>query len=101
MHLFKRLRFIAFAKFQAMLFMLVGLLAGVLYAFGGLIFDAFTTGLNLGTALAFLAILGMPLIFACVGFLLGLVEAAMFNFFSRLLRFFNFSYEEFLDKDSN
>ncbi len=49
----------------------LGLVAGVLYAFGGLVIDLLTVGLNAGTALAFMALVGMPLLFGAVGFLLG------------------------------
>ncbi|QDU41385.1 hypothetical protein Mal4_57520 [Maioricimonas rarisocia] len=51
----------------------VGLALGLLYSFGGLIHDLLTVGLNAGTALAFLALVGMPLIFAVPGFLGGLL----------------------------
>jgi len=77
------------AKFQAVLFALLGLLAGLLYAFGGLIFDVLvsggwmtslsTTGVGGGTALAFLAIIGMPLLGGACGFVVGIVEAALYN----------------------
>lgn len=49
----------------------VGLGCGVVYAFGGLVVDLLTVGLNGGTALAFLALLGMPLLFGAVAFVLG------------------------------
>ncbi|MCP4801079.1 MAG: ABC transporter ATP-binding protein [bacterium] len=75
---------LALAKFQAILFAFVGLAAGVVYSFGGLIFDLVTTGsLNLGTALAFLALIGMPLIFAVAGAVLGVFEAVLFNILAR------------------
>ncbi len=51
-------------------------------AFGGLIYDVFTIGLNWGTALAFLSLLGMPLTLALFGFLLGLIEAFLYNLFA-------------------
>ncbi|MFC1572019.1 DUF3566 domain-containing protein [Candidatus Eisenbacteria bacterium] len=38
---------------------------------------------NLGTALVFLALIGMPLIFAVVGAILGLIEATLYNLFAR------------------
>lgn len=53
-----------YAKLMAWL----GLGCGVLYAFGGLVVDLMTIGLNWGTALAFLALLGMPALFAAAGF---------------------------------
>jgi hypothetical protein len=53
----------------------LGLALGVVYSFGGLIVDLFTIGLNGGTALAFLALVGMPAIFGAFGFVLGAVVA--------------------------
>jgi hypothetical protein len=47
----------------------VGLLCGVLYSFGGLVVDSLTTGLNWGTMMAFMALVGMPIIFGTFGFL--------------------------------
>lgn len=79
----KKIRVFSLGKFQAVLMAYVGLLASILYSFGGLIYDLFTIGLNLGIALAFLALIGMPIIFAAFGFILGIVEAVLFNFFSR------------------
>ena len=46
---------------------LLGAVFGIVYAFGGLVIDALTTGLNQGTALAFLALIGMPVIGAAIG----------------------------------
>ncbi len=51
----------------------LGLLLGVIYAFGGLIIDLATIGLNWGTLMAFGALIGMPAIFASAGFILGLL----------------------------
>ena len=59
----------------------LGLALGVIYAFGGLVVDWTTTGLNHGTALAFLALLGMPLILAVSGFVLGLAAAGIRKLF--------------------
>ena len=78
-----------FAKFQAVLASLIGLLAGIIYSCGGLIVDALVTigwitfpstpGLSIGTVLAFGALLGMPIIFATFGYILGMIEAFLFN----------------------
>jgi len=88
-----RISVFSFAKFQAVLMALVGLLAGILYSFGGLIIDALvsyelviseeTQGLSWGTVLAFGALIGMPVIFAVAGFLVGIVEAILYNLFAR------------------
>jgi hypothetical protein len=73
---------IGFAKFQAFLFGLLGILAGIFYSFGGLVYDITTTGtVNGGTALAFLALIGMPVIFASVGLVTGIVEALLYKLF--------------------
>lgn len=53
----------------------VGFAFGVLYSVGGLIYDWLTTGLNWGTAMAFMALIGMPVIFGMLGFILGTLVA--------------------------
>ncbi len=53
----------------------LGLVCGVLYSVGGLVVDMLTIGLNWGTAMAFMAIVGMPVIFGAFGFLLGALIA--------------------------
>lgn len=78
MKILNRIRVFSFAKFQAVLMALVGLLAGTMYSFGGLIIDALvsfglitseeTPGLSYGTVLAYGAIIVMPLLFAATGF---------------------------------
>lgn len=73
------LRVLSFARFQAFLAALLGVLAGIVYSFGGAIYDLLTAGPNLGTALAFLALVGMPVMFAAVGFVVGMVEALLYN----------------------
>jgi hypothetical protein len=56
-----------FARWGAVL----GLACGVLYAFGGMVIDLLTVGLNGGTALAFLALVGMPALFGAAAFAAG------------------------------
>ena len=52
-----KLRVFAFAKFQAVLLALVGLLAGIFYSFGEAFYDLLSTGsMNSGAALAFFAL---------------------------------------------
>jgi hypothetical protein len=92
----KKIKILQFAIFQAVLGALLGLLAGILYAFGGLIIDALvsigwvstteTPGLSYGTVLAFGALIGMPVTFAVFGFVLGLIGAILFNLFARWFR---------------
>ncbi len=89
----KKFKVLSFAKFQAVVLAIVGLFAGILYSFGGAIYDLLvsagvlsstsTSGLSYGTALAFLALFGMPVIFAAFGFMAGLVEAVLYNIFAK------------------
>ncbi len=73
---------LSFARFQAVLMALVGLIAGILYSFGGAIYEVLTSSLNRGTALAFIALIGMPIISATIGFIVGLIEAFLYNLFA-------------------
>ena len=67
----------------------VGLIAGILYSFGGAIIDLLVTlklistsetpGLSFGTILAFGALIGMPIIFAFFGFIAGSLGAFLYN----------------------
>ncbi len=80
----KKIGVLFLAKLQAVTLAIVGLLAGILYSFGGFVYDVITTGsVNFGTALAFLALIGMPIIFATFGFIIGLIEAFLYNLFAR------------------
>jgi len=68
------------SKLFAVLMAFVGVIAGILYSFGGAIYDVLTTGsINLGTALAFLALIGMPIMFAIPGFIAGAIGAFLYN----------------------
>ena len=49
----------------------VGLVLGVIYSVGGFFIDLMGPGLNAGTALAFLALIGMPAMFGAAGLLIG------------------------------
>ena len=53
----------------------LGFVCGVLYSVGGLIIDMLTIGLNWGTAMAFMALVGMPAVFGAFGFLCGALIA--------------------------
>ena len=89
----KKIKILSFAIFQGFLGTLLGLIAGICYSFGGLIIDALvsmgwvttseTPGLSYGTLLAFGALIGMPIIFAIGGFILGIVEALLYNLVGR------------------
>lgn len=63
------------AKLLAKWMAWLGLAAGVLYSVGGFFIDLLTIGLNWGTAMAFGALVGMPVIFGVVGFLVGALVA--------------------------
>lgn len=68
------------AKLLAVVMMFFGLVAGVIYSVGGAIYDILVTGsVNRGTALAFLALLGMPALFAVAGFIAGAIGAPIYN----------------------
>ena len=87
-----RLKIFSFAKFQAFLMGLIGMVCGFLYSFGGLIIDVLvsigwvssseTPGLSYGTILAFGALVGMPIIFVAIGFFSGIIEAILYNIFA-------------------
>ncbi|MDH3216345.1 MAG: hypothetical protein OEN01_08640 [Candidatus Krumholzibacteria bacterium] len=79
----KQIGILFLAKLQAIVMAFVGLIAGILYSFGGFIYEAFTGTLNSGTALAFLALIGMPIVFAAAGFIVGLIEAFLYNLIAR------------------
>ena len=57
----------------------LGLIAGVAYALIGAIYDLFNNQLGIGTFLAFFAIVGMPIIFAIFGFIIGFIGALLNN----------------------
>ena len=83
------------AKLQAFLFGLIGLALGIYYSIGGLIIDILvsteilstitmkTPGLSWGTLFALAALIVMPIIFASVGFILGIVEGLLFNLLAK------------------
>lgn len=91
----QKIRVLEFAKFQAKLVGLMGFVLGVIYSFGGLLIDSLvtlgwftsneTTGLSLGSLLAFGALIVMPIIGVVGGFLLGLLEGATYLLFKKWL----------------
>jgi hypothetical protein len=76
-------------KFSTVFMTLAGLIAGILYSFGGFFIDLLvslgwivtteTPGLSYGTMLAFGALIGMPLIGAISGFIAGIIGAFLYN----------------------
>ena len=85
-----KLKIFRYAIFQSIIAAFAGLVAGLIYSIGGLFIDIFTIGLNKGTALAFLAILGMPIYFASIGFITGIVGAWAYNLVSKRTKKPNF-----------
>ena len=76
----QQLKIFPFAQILAVVFALLGVLAGLIYAVGGLIYDLAATGsFNTGTALAFLALIGMPALFGLIGWITGVLGAILFN----------------------
>jgi len=88
----KKLNILKYAKFQALICAMVGLLFGIFYSFGGLIVDTLVTlelsdpiiwdntpGLSYGTLLAFMALFIMTLFTAGIGFISALVGGYLFN----------------------
>ncbi|MCP4882156.1 MAG: hypothetical protein GY908_00045 [Flavobacteriales bacterium] len=100
----KKINILRFAIFQAVLIALIGIICGILYSFGGFFIDLFvslgfftpqsmsTPGLSFGTVLAFGALIGIPIIFAITGFLLGIVEAILYNLFTALFGSLNIDF---------
>jgi hypothetical protein len=82
-----RLGVLSFAKFRAIQVSFVGLVCGIVYAFGGLLYDLATAGgVNEGTALAFLALIGMPFLSGAFGAVAGIVEALLYNLYAGTFR---------------
>ena len=79
----KRIGVVFSAKLQGIVMAVAGLIAGILYAFGGAIYELFTGTLNSGTALAFFALIGMPLLFGLAGCVAGAIGALFYNFVAK------------------
>lgn len=91
----KKLNTLSFARLQSLIGVLLGLVTGAIYSFGGLIIDILvtldlfttteTSGLGYGSVLAFGALIGMPFIGAIAGLIVGFVGAILYNFFAKWL----------------
>jgi hypothetical protein len=89
----KKINPFSFARFQAFLGVLLGLVAGIIYSFGGLAIDILVTlgwvtttetpGLSYGTVLAFGALIGMPLIGLIAGLVIGFISSILYNVSAR------------------
>lgn len=92
---------ISSARLATLALAALGFMAGITYAFGGATFDLLvsvgwiespstgawsTPGLGWGTALAFLALIGMPLVFAACGLVAGTLGAVLYNVVIRAFR---------------
>jgi len=90
----KKIKVFSYAKIQAIVMAFVGLIAGVLYSGIGAIYDSVTGSLGVGTVLAFMALVGMPILFAAFGFLTGLVGVVLFNLASKWIGGIELSIEQ-------
>lgn len=98
------MKLLPFLKFQIVMGGIFGLMMGMVYAFGGLIIDTLvsanwmihpeTSGLSYGTLLAFGALIGMPIIFAGIGLIVGVFEVLMFNTLSKWLGWIEINFEQ-------
>ena len=79
-----RLGVTSLAKLLTLMMAALGFLAGLLYSLGGFFLELGAGTLNTGTALAFLALIGMPLLFGLGGFVAGLILAPLYNLLARL-----------------
>lgn len=87
----KRIGMFSFVKLRVVFMAVIGLAAGIVYSFGGLLVDALvsigwvsataaaTSGLSYGTLLAFGALIGMPIIAAVFGLVLGFFEVLIYK----------------------
>ena len=75
----QKISVLSMAKLHGIVLGFVGCILGILYSFGGAIYDFFTIGLNPGTAMAFGALIAMPIIFGIAGYIAGAVIAVLFN----------------------
>lgn len=81
----RKIGVVSLAKVQAIGLALVGLILGIFYSVGGFLFELATGSLNAGTALAFLALLGMPLMAGLLGLVMGALVAILYNGFASRL----------------
>jgi predicted membrane-bound spermidine synthase len=92
----KKIDVLSFAKFQTVLMALIGVLVGVMVAFFGFIFHFFfarlaesgsslpNIGMGMGLGLGLAALVILPLVYAVIGFFVGLIGAALFNLVSAI-----------------
>jgi len=100
----RKINLLPFLKFQMVMGSILGLMMGIIYAFGGLIIDVLvsvnwithseTPGLSYGTLLAFGALVGMPIIFASIGLVVGVFKVLAFNVLSKWIGFLEINFEQ-------
>ena len=93
----RKLNLLQFTILNGYIGLLIGIIAGILYSFGGLIIDSLvslnvitsldTPGLSSGTLLAFGALIGMPILFALFGLVFGILGGILYNTFYKFLPF--------------
>jgi hypothetical protein len=76
---------LSFAKVFAAYCAIIGGILGLVYAVGGLVYDLGQGGVSAGTAMAFLAVLGMPLFGGLAGLFVGLALASPVRAILRIL----------------
>lgn len=93
----KPLLLFIWANFGGFIGLIIGLLCGILYSFGGLLIDVGvslgwlsaqameTPGLSIGTLYAFGALIGMPVLFALSGWLAAGIAGGLFTLFKKIL----------------
>ncbi|MGB0376521.1 MAG: hypothetical protein ACPGC5_04925 [Flavobacteriaceae bacterium] len=93
----KPLLLFIWANFGGFIGLIIGLLCGILYSFGGLLIDIGvslgwlsaqameTPGLSIGTLYAFGALIAMPVLFALSGWLAAGIAGGLFTLFKKIL----------------
>lgn len=90
-----KLNYKNFTLFLGYIGLLIGIVLGVIYSFGGLLIDSLkslnlittsaTPGLSIGTLYGFGALLGIPLIGGVIGLITGVIGGFMYNTFTSFI----------------
>ena len=80
----RRLQVLMSAKIVGVVTTYLGLVAGILYSFGGFFYELVSGTLNTGTVLGFGALVGMPVAFGMAGVVVGAVGATLYNLIGRI-----------------
>lgn len=79
----KRVGPVSCAKVSAVLYALIGLIIGAIFSLIALVGGAMTdtgSGMGLGAVMGVGAIVALPILYACLGFVGTLIAAALYNF---------------------